>query len=148
LWDGNFHAVSLHRSIEHIAFDVLSIKNSLLRIKKYISGKSINGDKANDFKNLSGIGKSIWEFISLVYNLHWNALFVDKINMTLRNKVKSKFTPQVKFPQTSNKGKDMSKPTFVSSIPSPILAKLPKEVKEISKFFKKIKKPTTKKSYA
>ena len=42
----------------------------------------------------------------------------------------------------------MPKPTFVSFIPSPILAKSPKEVKEISKFFKKIEKPTTKKLYA
>jgi len=88
-WDGNFHAVSLHGFMEHIVSNVLSIKNSLLRIKKYISGKSINGDKANGFKDLSGMGKSIWEFISLVYNLHWDVLFVDKNNMTLRNKVKS-----------------------------------------------------------
>jgi len=42
----------------------------------------------------------------------------------------------------------MPKSTFVSSIPPPIAAKSPNEVKEISKFFKKIKKPTTKKSYA
>ena len=89
-WDGNFHAISLHRSMEHIVSNVLSIKNSLLGIKKYILGKSINGDKANDFKDLSGMGKSIWEFISLVYNLYWDVLFVDKNNMTLRNKVKSK----------------------------------------------------------
>ena len=127
--------------------NVLSIKNSLLRIKKYISGKSINGDKANDFKDLSGIGKSILEFISLVYDLHWDTLFVDENNMTLRNKVKSKFTSQVKFSQNLNKGKDTPKPTFVSSIPPPIPAKLSKEVKEISKFFKKIKKPTMKKLY-
>ena len=76
--------------MEHIASDVLSIKNSLLRIKKYISGNSINGNKANDFKDLSGMDKSIWEFISLVYDSHWDALFVDKNNTTLRNKVKSK----------------------------------------------------------
>ena len=69
--------------------NVLSIKNSLLRIKKYISGKSINGDKANDLKDLSGMGKSIWKFISLVYNSYWDALFVDENNITLRNKVKS-----------------------------------------------------------
>ena len=147
-WDGNFHAISLHRSMEHIASDVLSIKKSLLRIKKYISDKSINGDKANDFKDLSGMGKSIWEFISLVYDSHWNVLFVDENNMTLRNKVKSKFALQVKFPQTLNKDKDTPKPTFVSSIPSSIPAKSPNKVKEISKFFKKIEKPTTKKSYA
>ena len=133
--------------MKHIAFDVFSIKNSLLRIKKYISGKSINGNKANNFKNLSGMGKSIWEFISLVYELHLDVLFVDENNTTLRNKVKSKFAPQVKISQTLNKGKDMLKPTFVSSISPPILAKSSKEVKEISKFFKKIKKPTTKKSY-
>ena len=42
----------------------------------------------------------------------------------------------------------MPKLTFVSFIPPPILAKSPKEVKEISKFFKKTKKPTTKKLYA
>ena len=146
-WDGNFHAVSLHGSMKHIASDVLSIKNSLLRIKKYISDKSINSDKANNFKDLSGMGKSIWEFISSVYNLHWDALFVDKNNITLRNKVKSKFASQVKVPQTLNKGKDIPKPTFVSFIPPLILAKSPKEVKEISKFFNKIKKPTMKKLY-
>jgi len=33
-WDGNFYAISLHGSMEHIASDVLSIKNLLLRIKK------------------------------------------------------------------------------------------------------------------
>ena len=89
-WDGNFHAIFLHGSMEHIVSDVLSIKNSLLRIKKYILGKFINGDKANDFKDLSGMDKSIWKFISSVYNLHWDVLFVDENNMTLRNKVKSK----------------------------------------------------------
>jgi len=91
LWDGNFHAVSLHSSIEYIASDVLSIKNSLLRIKKYILGKSINGDKANNFKDLSGMGKAIWEFISSVYDLYWDVLFVNENNMTLRSKVKLKF---------------------------------------------------------
>ena len=133
--------------MEYIASDVFSIKKSLLRIKKYISGKSINDDKANDFKNLSGMGKSIWEFISSVYDSHWDTLFVDKNNMILRNKVKSKFAPQVKFPQTLNKGKDTPKPTFVSSISPSIPAKSPNKVKEISKFFKKIEKPTTKKLY-
>jgi len=47
-----------------------------------------------------------------------------------------------------NKNKDTLKPIFVLSILPPILAKSPKEVKEISKFFKKTEKPTTKKSYA
>ena len=47
-----------------------------------------------------------------------------------------------------NKGKEVAKPSFVSVIPPPIPAKLNKEVKEISKFFKKIEKPATNKLYA
>jgi len=47
----------------------------------------------------------------------------------------------------SNKGKDIVKPTFVSSISLLILAKTPKKVKEISKFFRKIKKLGLKKFY-
>jgi len=46
-----------------------------------------------------------------------------------------------------NKGKDIAKPTFVSSISLLILAKTLKKVKEISKIFKKIEKPSLKKSY-
>jgi len=47
----------------------------------------------------------------------------------------------------SNKGKDVAKPTFVSSIPFPISAKTLKKVKEIFKFFRKIKKLSLKKFY-
>jgi len=46
------------------------------------------------------------------------------------------------------KGKEIIKPTYVLPIPPPIPAKLSKEVKEISKYFKKIENPTSKKSYA
>ena len=67
--------------------------------------------------------------------------------MTLRNKVKSQFSPQIKNTSAPNKGKDVAKPTFVSFISPPIPAKTLKEVKEISKFFKKIEKPSLKKSY-
>ena len=84
----------------------------------------------------------------MVYKSHWDVLYVNNNNTTLRNKVKSKFASQVKYSQALNKGKDIAKPTFVSFILPPIPAKLSKEVKEISKFFKKIEKPITKKSYA
>ena len=94
------------------------------------------------------MGKAIWEFISAVYDSHWDALYVDNNNMILRNKVKSKFSPQARNIQTSlNKGKVIVKPIFVSAILPPILAKLPKEVKKISKFFKKIEKPAINKLY-
>jgi len=54
-----------------------------------------------------------------------------------RNKVKSKFTPQVPKLVNNNKGKEVVKPTFISSISSPIPAKLQKEIIELSKYFKK-----------
>ena len=145
--DSNFHAVSLHGSIEHITSNVLNIKDSLFKIQKYIIGKSIESDKANNFKDLLGTGKSIWEFISIVYELYQDALYIDDNNTTLRNKVKSKFVPQSRLPQTLNKDKDVPKPIFISSILLSIPAKLLKEIKEISKFFKKIKKPIMKKLY-
>ena len=50
--------------------------------------------------------------------------------------------------QVPNKGKEVVKSTFVLSLPPPILAKSMKEIKEISKYFKKNDKPLTKKSYA
>jgi len=46
------------------------------------------------------------------------------------------------------KGKETVKPTFVSALPPPILAKSQKEVNEISKFFKKTNSSTLTKSYA
>ena len=58
-WDGNFHAVSLYGSMKHLASDALNIKESLIRIKKYITGKSIKGLKANDIKDLMGMDKTL-----------------------------------------------------------------------------------------
>ena len=58
-WDGNFHAVSLYSSMEHLASDALNIKESLTRMRKYIAGKSIDNDKANNAKDLNGMGKAI-----------------------------------------------------------------------------------------
>ena len=148
-WDGNFHIVSLHSSMKHLASDALNIKESLTRMRKYIASKSIDNNKANNVKNLNGMGKAIWEFISVVYDSHWDALYADNNNTTFRNKVKFKFSPKARNIQTPlNKGKDIVKPTFVSAIPPHIPAKSPKEVKKISKFFKKIKKPAMNKLYA
>jgi len=44
-WDGNFHAISLHGSMEHLASDIKHIKESLQRMQKYILNKLIEGDK-------------------------------------------------------------------------------------------------------
>jgi len=136
-WDGNFHAVSLHGSMEHLASDALNIKESLSRMRKYILGKSIKNSGANDVEDFKGMGKAMWEFISAIYDSHWDIFFVDDNNTTFRNKVKSQFSPQVIKPKASSKGKETVKPAFVSSFPPPILAKSQKEVNEISKYFKK-----------
>ena len=37
LWDGNFHPISLHSSIEHLVLDSKNIKNSLNSMAKYCS---------------------------------------------------------------------------------------------------------------
>ena len=135
--DGKFHAILLHSSMEHLVSDIKNIKDSLSRMCKYILGKSINDDKANNIKNLEGVGKVAWEFISTIYEAHQNSLFVDNSKTSFRNKVKSKFNSQVIQTLVNKKGKEIVKPTFISPLSPPILAKLPKEVNEISKYFKK-----------
>jgi len=87
-------------------------------------------------------------FISFLYKVHWENLVVVNINMSFRNKVKSKFSPQIVKEPSNNKGKNSVKPSYIFSLPLPILAKSLKEVDEISKFFKKNPTFMQKKSYA
>ena len=76
-----------------------------------------------------------------------DSLFVDDSKTSFRNKVKSKFNPQVIKTLVNNKGKEIVKLTFMSPLPPPIPAKSSKEVNEISKYFKKNEKQPQKKSY-
>ena len=147
-WDGNFCVVSLHGSMEHLASDALNIKELLFRMRKYIIGKSIEGNNVNEVENFKGMGKAMWEFISTIYKSHWDNFFVDNNKLTFRSEVRSKFNPQVAKLQVSNKGKKTVKSTFVSPLLPPIPAKSQKEVNKISKYFKKNDKPPMKKSYA
>jgi len=93
LWDSNFQAISLHRSMEYLVSDIKNIKEFLGRMQKYIFSKVIEGNKANSIKDLEGVGKVAWKFILSLYEAHWNSLVVDDTNMLFRNKVKSKFSP-------------------------------------------------------
>ena len=136
-WDGNFQAISLHRSLEHMSSDIKNIKKSLTRIQKYILGKTIEGSEANNVKDLEGISKVAWEFISSLYKVYWDSLIVDNSNTLFRNMVKSKFSPQVVKTLSNSKGKNIVKLASIFSISPPIPAKSLKEVNEISKFFKK-----------
>ena len=133
--------------MEYLASDVKNIKDSLHRMEKYIKGKSIDNSNSNNVKNLEGIGKVVWKFLSFIYDLHQDGLYVDNSNTTFKNKVKSKFIPQVPKTLTNNKGKKIVKLIFVSSLPPLIPAKSQKEVNELSKYFKKNTNILQKKSY-
>jgi len=146
-WDSNFHTVLLYGAMEHMPSDMLNFKESLSRMYKYMLGKAIKSNGANDVEDLNGMGKALWEFISAIYDSHWDNLFMDNNKTTFRNKVKSQFSPQVSKPKVSLKGKEMVKPTFVSSLLPPIPAKSQKEVNKISKYFKKNTKASPSKSY-
>jgi len=123
--------------MEHLASDIKHIKQSLRRMQKYILNKSIEDDKANNVKDLEGVGEAAWGFISALYEFYWNQLIADKNNLSFRHKIKAQFSLQIIKEISSKKGKDIDKLAAVSVFPPPILAKFPKKVVEISKFFKK-----------
>ena len=74
---------------------------------------------------------------------------VDSTNRSFRNNVKLKFSPQAVKETTKTKKANVVNFSYISSLPPSILAKLAKEVNEISKYFKK-QQPSnnSKKSYA
>jgi len=144
LWSGSFHPISLHSFIEHFASDAKNIKVSLNFLAKYIQGKQVNGNKANDLDDFDGMGDAIWNFISSVYASKWNALFTDQKTNNLRSKIASKFTPRTP-PSNGKSKKDTPKSTPISinkALPLPPLpAKSKKEINTISKYFHS-KKPS------
>jgi len=143
LWSGSFHPISLHGSIEHFASDANNIKVTLNFLSKYIQGKQVDNNKANDLADFDGMGDAIWNFISSVYGSKWDSLFTDHKTNTLRNKISAKFTPRVP-PTYGNPRKDASKSTPVTINKAPPLPPLPakskKEINTISKYFQS-KKP-------
>ena len=86
LWNSNFRAILLHKSIEYLALDIKNIKKSLNRMQKFILGK------ANNIKDLKEVSKVAWRFITSLYESYWDNLTVDSTNMFFRNMVKSKFS--------------------------------------------------------
>ena len=138
LWDGSFHPILLHGSIEHLALDS-NIKDSLNFITKYISNKQVDSSKSNNFEDFHGMGEAVWNFISSVYQANWDSLYADKQSNSLRKKIAAKFT--LKIQPATNKNKIIDKPTLVNveRIPPPISVKSQKKVNQISKYFKNIK---------
>ena len=97
LWNRNFHPISLHGSMEHLASDSKNIKDSLNFMAKYISNKQVNFSKSNDLENFHGIGEAIWNFISSVYQAKWDSLYADKYSNTLRKKISAKDVSCISF---------------------------------------------------
>ncbi|KAL9709554.1 hypothetical protein Ac2012v2_007293 [Leucoagaricus gongylophorus] len=138
LWNGFFHPIFLHGSIEHFALDFKSIQVSLDFLAKYIRNKQVNGNMINDLADFDGMGDAIWNFISSVYNAKWDTFYTDNKANTLRAKVSSKFTPRT-IPQHNGNKKDIAKSVSVTInkvLPShPLLAKTRKEINIIFKYF-------------
>jgi len=133
--------------MEHLAFNIKNIKESLHRMQKYILGKSINSDEANNVKDIEGVRKVAWRFITAFYESHWNGLLVDGTNRSFRNNIKSKFSPQIIKENNSNKDENLVNTLYIFSLSSPILAKTTKEINEIFKYFLKNSQNTARKSY-
>ena len=105
---------------------------------RYISNKNVNPSKANELEDFYGIGDSIWNFVSSVYQANWDPLYTDNQTTTLRAKILSKFTPRIILnPSKSNKEIAKSILVTIEKIPlsPPLLAKLKREVNVILKYF-------------
>ena len=76
-WNGNFRAIFIHGSMEHLASNINNIKESLGRIQKYILGKTIERDNANNIKDLEDVGKAVWDLILSLYEAYWDSLYID-----------------------------------------------------------------------
>ena len=139
LWDGSFHPISLHGSMEHLASDAKNIKDTLSFMTKYIGNKQIDPVKSNELEDFKGIGETIWSFISSVYQSKWDSLIADENDKSLRQKISDKLTPRIIPPTNHNKSVDKPTPASINKMPPPIPAKLQKEVNQISKYFKNSK---------
>ena len=105
---------------------------------RYITNKHVSSNKANNLKEFKGIGDSIWNFISLVYQVKWDFLYTDNNSTTLRVKISSKFTPRV-APNLVKNNKEIAKhiPVTIKKTPPPppLPAKLKMKVNVILKYF-------------
>ena len=138
LWSSSFHPISLHSLIKYIASDTKNIKDSLNFMARYITNKHVSSNKANDLKEFKSMGDSIWNFISLVYQVKWDSLYTDNNSTTLKVKISSKFTSRV-VPNLVKNNKEIVKHVLVTikktPPPPPFPAKLKMKVNVISKYF-------------
>jgi len=81
---------------------------------KYIKNKKIDINKSNKIKNLQGIGKAAWKFISTLYKASWDSLVTDVNNNTFRQKISYYYIPKTNPAKSSkSKEKDTNKPASI-----------------------------------
>ena len=118
--------------------DTKSIKDSLNFMASYTVNKKVNSSKANNLSDFDGIGDSIWNFISSVYQANWDSFYTDNKTITLRAKILSKFSPRI-APPTNKNNKEMTKliPVTIDKVLSlpPLPVKSKREVNVIFKYF-------------
>ena len=110
----------------------------------YIKNKSIESNKVNNVPDLKSIEEATWSFISAIYESGWDLLIANKDNQSFRHKFLSKFAPKIQEIKNKPKNNKSDKLASFIKLSPPILAKTPKEIKEILKFFKKSSQPTRK----
>ena len=135
----DFYFILLYESLEHLTLDANNIKELLCCMIKYILNKKIESGKANEVNDLKGIDEVAQSFISAIYELGWDSLITNNNNSFFRYKVMAKFTSKINEINNNRKknNKSVDKLTTFNKLLSLILAKLPKEVNKILKFFKK-----------
>ena len=142
-WNGEAYSLSIFGTIEFLEINAENIYISLLCIADFIRKKKVQLGSFNNISQLKGFGKATWNLISSIYESNWNTADIDN-NNSFRNKVSSKFTPKVLKTKTlSNFSSSKNKTDKIVKLPPPIIACLPKEVLEKSKFSGKGKKPVT-----
>jgi len=125
LWDGNFHPISLHGSMEHLASDAKSIRDSLAFMAKYMGNKQLDPTRSNEIEDFKGIGEAIWSFISSVYQAKWDMLTADKNGNSLKQKVSDKLIPRIiLLTNRNNKPVDKSTPATINKMLPPYLSQI------------------------
>ena len=84
LWNGNFHPILLHGSLEQLLSDSKNIIDSLYYIAKYIKNKKIDIAKSNNIEDLKDMGEAAWNFVSSIYSLGWDSLIADNRGNSFR----------------------------------------------------------------
>ena len=100
--------------------------------------------RSNDLNNFKGIGETVWNLVSLVYQYKWDFLIADKNNKSLREKIAAKLTLRIiPTPIHNNKVSDISTLASIEKILFLIPAKSQKEVNQIFKYFRNTKPVNT-----